>query len=161
MGDFVNFDLSEDNNGEARLVFTKSADYTITFADPSGGNITYRFVIDKSAPTLALDRIDNGEIQYEKEEGTFKYETLAYVKDPVFTITINDGLSPVDQYCYRFAYDSQISNTSCVNLQSNDVSAEVNISLSSSSVGRALIEYFTQKQHDGNVVMYVNAKDNL
>ena len=83
---------------EPKLLFSGSGNYKVMFSDASGNSVTYNFSIDKSAPTISLNAVDDTNIDFVADEDGDAYQVLAFTKDPKLTIYIEDGLSSVTMY---------------------------------------------------------------
>ena len=103
--DYIDINESINDAGEFMVAFSATGAYEVTFHDASGNGVTYSFAIDKTAPIVKVidSRMDGKVVLYEtiNQGSSFNYVLLSYVKNPEFTIRLED-LSSVTGYCYYF-----------------------------------------------------------
>lgn len=152
---------SSSADDDFEIVFSASGNYYISFHDASGNGIAYSFAIDKSAPIVKLidAKVNEESISYESsnEGDVLNYVLLSYVKNPSFTIRLED-LSPVERYCYYFDYGQAEKKTICI----DGSSIEYTFSLKDYKIDNVDADaYLTTNNKDQNVILYVWAEDSL
>lgn len=159
---YVNTTLSEDKSGTSRLIFSSSGNYTVIFQDASGNQEIYKFTIDKSAPTITLNAVDDGMVSFIPNDDGDAYLVGAYTKDPKLTIRIEDGLSSVNSYCYTFTYGNSVSIPDiCPAIATNQFELITEIQMSATPSGTQLMETLAGLPYDGNVTVSISAQDAL
>ncbi len=161
---YVNSTLSADAaaEGVSRLIFSESGNYKVIFEDASSHQVTYNFVIDKSAPVISLESVDDDPSKYSTGALGDEYQVIGYTKDPRLTILIEDDLSYVTTYCYKFIYGENVSTTEyCPTIANQDYVLTTNIQMSATSMGLTLIQALQDLSYDGNVILSISARDAL